>query len=109
MRAFLLFGAAILWTASAQRIPYETGYRFGGLIPFANRWEGPLVLDLVPATGGRSGRVWLRQTPEGILLFARISGNGRPKYARFPAEVGSRDYVGVWLAATRSVETPEIG
>jgi hypothetical protein len=108
IRKCLITGAMILWHAAAQTIPYETHYRFGGLIPFANRWEGPTALDLVPVAGGRSGKVWLRQTPEGILIFARITG-GRPAYARFPAEMSAHDHVELWLAASRNVEMPELG
>ena len=65
-------------------------------------------MDLVPVAGGPGGKVWLRQTPDGILIFGRITG-GRLEYAGFPAEMGPRAYVGIWLAASRDVEMPELG
>lgn len=108
IRACLIAGWMILWQAAAQTIPYAANYHFGGHIPSANGWGGPFALDLVPVAGGRGGKVWLRQTPDGILVFGRITG-GRLEYAGFPAEMGSRAYVGIWLAASRGVEMPELG
>lgn len=105
MRFVLGIGLAVAVHGSAQTIPYEANYQFGGLIPFANRWEGPLALDLVSVPAGRTGKVWLRETADGILIFARFRG-GPPQYARFPAEMGQRDYVGVWLSASAGVEMP---
>lgn len=92
----------------AQTIPYEDRSRFGGSIPLANRWDGPLALELVPVTGGRIGKVWLRETDDGILILSRITGS-RPRYARFPLEVNSRDHVDLWLVTASEVGMPDIG
>jgi hypothetical protein len=107
-RSAWVIGLAVVVHASAQTVPFEAHYQFGGLVPFANRWEGPWSLDLVSTPGGRTGKVWLRETPDGLLIFARFAG-GPPKYARFPAEMGQRDYVGVWLSASPGVEMPAVG
>ena len=108
MRLNLIAAALFLYQGVAQTIPYEAKYKFGGSIPLMNRWEGPLVLELAPMAGGRRGKVWLRETAEGILIFSRISGS-RPRYARFPVEMNSRDHVGLWLAAAPHVDMPDIG
>jgi hypothetical protein len=108
IRTCLIAAWIFLSHAAAQTIPYEANYQFGGHIPSANSWGGPFALDLVPVAGGLGGKVWLRQTPDGILIFGRITG-GRLEYARFPAEMGTRAYVGIWLAASRDVEMPELG
>jgi hypothetical protein len=108
MRMNLLAAALLVCHGIAQTIPYETGYKFGRLIPLANRWEGPLALDLLRMAGTRTGKVWLRQTPDGILIFSRISGSS-PHYARSPNEINASDRVGVWLSTVRDVDMPEIG
>src|ERR1700689_2555876 len=92
--------------AAAQIIPFERGYQPGGLIPFANSWEGPVALELKAVDGGRSGKVWFRETADGVLLFGRILG-GPTEWARFPAEMSARNHVDVWLRAAADVRMPE--
>jgi hypothetical protein len=62
---------------------------------------------LVSASGGGTGKVWLRESPDGVVIFARFSGDS-PKYARFRAEMNSKAHVGFWLAASPTVELPPL-
>ncbi len=103
-----LLGGVLLSAAAAQTIPFESNYQAGGLIPFANRWEGPVSLPLMAAEGNRSGTVWFRETDTGILIFARFSG-GAPVWARSAIEMTQRDHVDIWLRTSLKVEMPEIG
>ena len=96
------------WISLGQTIPFETHYEFGHHIPASNSWAGHVALDLAPVAKGTSGKVWFRQTPEGILIFARIKGDP-PLYARFPGEMATRHHVSLWLAASPDVEMPELG
>jgi hypothetical protein len=90
-----------------QTIPYEESYRFGSITPGENR-EGSVALDLLPNTGESAGKIWIRETPDGILILGRTSIKPS-RYARFPMEMNSREHVGVWLATARNVAMPEIG
>jgi hypothetical protein len=71
MRTCFLAGMILVCSAAAQTIPYAANYEWGHLIPYANHWEGPWALELVPVNGGRSGKVWLRETGEGIQFPSR--------------------------------------
>ncbi len=102
----------ILWAAlsnglAAQSIPFEGRYQTGGLIPFANGWAGAGGLALSPTASGRTGTVYVRETSEGILIFARFSG-GTPAWARSALEMESRDHVDIWLRTSLNVDLPGI-
>ena len=103
-----LLGCILLSHAVAQTIPYEPNYVFGLSMPFVNRWQGAFALDLVPVRASRTGKVWFRQVPEGLLIFGRADGSA-PQYAQSAEEMASRGYVGVWLSFAHEIAMPEIG
>ena len=105
LRVFLIL-VVVMWTAAAQTIAYQPGYRFGTYVVGPPE---PWGLDLVPAkTGGREGKVYFRQTDDGILINGHVTGTP-PNYARFPAEMGTREYVGISIALSDRVNMPEFG
>lgn len=108
MRMICIAGAFILGQAFAQTIPYDDTYKFGTLMPFANRWGGPVALDLARTAGGGGGHVWLRETAEGILIFSHLSGE-EPAYAGIPLQMHTHDHVSLWLTAAQKIGMPEIG
>lgn len=89
----------------AQTIPY-TKFKFERN-SFADLREPANALDLVPVHGGSTGKVWFLETDEGILVLGKVNVN-RPRWARFPMEFRTAQYVDVWLAASKDVEMPEI-
>lgn len=91
----------------AQTIPYSPG-GFPDRGVFRQRSAPEDAMELKSANGGRTGKVWVQQQKDGIIVFGRIDGKA-PNWARFPMEMGSRDHVSLWLAAAERVEMPEIG
>ena len=107
MRKSILLIAWAGLQAAAQTIPYQSNYQFGGM-PDPNTLEGPFSLELKPSVGAPSGKVWLRETDDGIVIFTRINSR-QLHYARFPKELHSREHVGIWLAAAPAVSMPAVG
>src|SRR5271165_7166655 len=103
-QAILIAWASLL--AAAQTIPYQSNYRFG--LPEPGTFEGPFSLDLKPSQGSPTGKVWFRETDDGIVIFSRVNFR-LLHYARFPKELHSREHVGVWLAAAPQVAMPDVG
>ena len=105
----LLFALAMgVSCARSQTIPFQQAYHFGNWIPLGNSWAGPAFLELSPISKGPSGKVWLRQTPQGLLLFARTAGPSQ-RFARFPSEMAESAHISLWLALAPTVDMPEIG
>ena len=94
-------------TSAIPTIPFEKNYQPGLLIPFANKWEGPGSIRLIPLDGKRTGTVWFRVTDAGVVVFARFSG-GAPIWARSRIEMEQRDHVDIWLRTSLNVKLPEI-
>lgn len=71
--------------------------------------DRPVSMILAPATpGARSGRVWLAQSADGVLIAARIAGPP-PRFAKSPEEMASADHVELWVALADQVALPKVG
>lgn len=95
---------------SAQPIPVgqgePSGYRFDGR---TNEWQSIDAVDLVALTrGARTGRIWLRQTAEGLLVAGQVLG-GAPDFPVSSATLLSKDHVEIWLADAADPQLPPIG
>lgn len=59
-------------------------------------------------TGGRKARVWVRQTPEGLLIAGEVLG-GAPDFPGEESEMLQKDHVEVWLAPEHPPIFPKVG
>jgi len=87
--------------------PVVTGFTLDGSI---REWQTqPANLTLKPkSTGARTGRVWLAQTPQGLVIAGAVDGPV-PRFAQNPEDMPQSDHVEVWIALTDEVPLPSIG
>jgi hypothetical protein len=58
--------------------------------------------------GARTGRVWLAQFPQGLVLAGSVNGPA-PRFAQSLSEMPNGDHVEVWIAISENVPLPPIG
>lgn len=66
-------------------------------------------LVLTPkGAGARPGRIWIRNTGDGLLIAGDVQG-GRPDFPRDQNSLSTKDHVEVWLAAGVDPIFPPVG
>ena len=83
------------------------GFVLDGVI---REWtKQPPTLSLIPGgTGARNGKVWLAQSPQGLVIAGKIEGPP-PVFAKSPGDMPNGDHVEVWLALADKIPLPLIG
>jgi hypothetical protein len=105
----LRIGLLLTSVAAAQTIPYKAGFPSdrGSFIVYLDGRQGPPTMPIA-GPPGRQGEAWFVETEAGIQIYGRIEG-GDANYARFPAEAGIKDYIGLWLTLSLDIPMPEMG
>jgi len=71
--------------------------------------QSPPDLRLAPhGEGGRTGRLWLRNIGQGLLIIGDVEG-GTPDFPHNKNFLLAKDHIEVWLAADSDADLPEIG
>jgi hypothetical protein len=94
-----------LQAASIRTVP--EGSALDGTI---QEWtQRPPTLSLIPKfAGARPGRLWLAQSPQGLLIAGKIGGDA-PNFAKNPEDMPNGDHVEIWIALADKVPLPPIG
>lgn len=71
--------------------------------------DRPVSFTLTPTTpSARTGRVWVAQSADGVIIAARIAGPA-PQFAKSPEEMAGGDHVELWVALADQPPLPKIG
>lgn len=69
----------------------------------------PSALPLIPkGTDARSGRVWVAQSPQGLVIAGKIEGPP-PTFAKNTEDMPNGDHVEIWIALAENIPLPPIG
>jgi hypothetical protein len=69
----------------------------------------PPTFQLQPATpGARTGQIWVRKVPEGLLIAGHVDGSP-PDFPTSVADLTTKDHVEIWLAQQPNPAFPPIG
>lgn len=71
--------------------------------------QKPPTLSLIPkSVGARSGKVWMAQSPNGLVIAGKVEGP-LPVFAKSAEDMPNGDHVEVWIALVKNVPLPPIG
>jgi hypothetical protein len=87
--------------------PVVSGFAMDGAI---KEWtKRPPTLSLIPrGAGARTGKIWLAQAPQGLVIAGRVEGPP-PVFAKSAENMPNGDHVEVWIALVEDVPLPPIG
>ena len=89
------------------RVPEAHPTILGG--PIGEYLQAPPDLKLVPhGDGGRTGRLWIRNIGNGLLIIGDVEG-GAPDFPPNKNLLLAKDHIEVWLGAGSDVDLPDIG
>lgn len=107
---------AFLWlcstlAAAAQQKPVDVPETTKDFVASATHdWRYQLqTFSVTPAIpGGRSGKVWVRRAPEGLVIAGQVDG-APPDFPTNAASLMLKDHVEIWLAQQPNPALPIMG